>query len=94
MFTYTAVEVRAKEAYQVTRHWAEPFISMGVPPAFLLDHLWPRPHERLDSPAPVCQGGSGAAHGVCGQAPVGQRWEDGAPTEQEPTRNARPEQPE
>jgi hypothetical protein len=94
MFADTAVEVRAEEAHEVTRHWAEPFISMGVPPAFLLNHLLPCPYERLDSPAPICQGCSGASHGVCGQAPVGKRWEDGAPTEQEPTGDARPEQPE
>ena len=35
-----------------------------------------------------------AALGVCGQAPVGQRWEDGAPTEQVPPGDERPELPE
>ncbi len=93
MCTSTAGEVRAQAAYPVTRHGAVPFLSLGVPPAFLLAHLWPRPHERRESPAPRRQGGSGAAHGVCGQAPGGPRWEDGAPTEQEPTSNERPEQP-
>jgi hypothetical protein len=87
----TAAEVRAEEADQVTRHWAEPFISMGVPPAFLLDHLLPRSHEGLDGPAPIRQGGSRAAHGGCGQSPVGKCREDGPPTEQEPTRDERPE---
>lgn len=65
----TAAEVWAEEADQVTRHGAEPFISMGAPPAFLLDHLVPRPHEGLDGPAPIRQRGSGAAHGVGGQSP-------------------------
>jgi hypothetical protein len=41
----TASEVWAKEADQVTCPWAEPFISMGTPPAFLLDHLLPHFHE-------------------------------------------------
>jgi hypothetical protein len=94
MVAYTAAEVRAEEAHQVTRHGAEPFLAMGLPPAFLLEHLLPRPHERLDGPAPIRQGCSRASHGVCGQAPVGKRWEDGAPTEQEPTGDERPEQPE
>jgi hypothetical protein len=91
---YAATAVRPKEADQVTRHGAEPCIAMGAPPAFLLDHLVPRLHERLHGPAPIRQGSTGAAHGICGQSPVGQCWEDGTPTEQEPPRDERPEQPE
>src|SRR4029453_16622216 len=57
-------------------------------------HLVPRPYEGLDGPAPIREGRARAAHGVCGESPVGQRREDGAPTEQEPSRDQRPEQPE
>ena len=67
---------------------------MGMPAAFLLDHLVPRPHEGLDGPAPIRQGRARTAHGVGGESPVGQRREDGAPTEQEPPRDQRPKQPE
>src|SRR5947209_11123563 len=67
---------------------------MGVPAAFLLDHLVPRPHEGLDDPAPIRQGRARAAHSVGGESPVGQRREDGAATEEEPSREQRPEQPE
>ena len=65
-----------------------------MPAAFLLDHLVPRPHERLDGPAPIRQGRARASHGVGGQPPVGQRREDSAPTEQEAPRDECPEEPE
>src|SRR5262249_53761618 len=87
-------EGRTEASDQVTRHGAKPFISMGAPSAFLLHHLVPRPHERLDGPMPIRQGGSGAAYGVCGQSSVGQCREDGPPTAQESAREKRPEQPD
>jgi len=90
----TAAQSRAEEADQVTGDRAETFIAMGVPVAFLLDHLAPRSDEGLDGPATIREGRSGATHGVCGQSPVGQRREDGAPTEQKSPRDERPEEPE
>src|SRR5215510_16164190 len=94
MLAHTAAEVWAEETDDVTRHRAETFIPMGVPPAFLLDHLLPRSHECGDRPAPICQGCSGASHGVCGESPIRKRGENGAPAEQEPTGDERPKEPE
>jgi len=90
----TAAQSRAEEADQITGYRAETFRALGVPVAFLLDHLAPRPDEGLDGPATIREGRSGATHGVCGQSPVGQRREDGAPTEQKSTRDERPAEPE
>jgi hypothetical protein len=90
----TATEPWAEEADQVTGHGAEPFIPMRLPPAFLLDDLAPGFDERLEGPAPIGQRCPRAADGLCGESPVGERREDGPPTEQKPTRDEPPEQPE
>jgi len=90
----TAAEPRAKEANQVTGDRAETFITMSLPAAFLLDHLVPCPYEGLDGPAPLCQGCARTADGVGGESPVGKRREDGAATEEEPTGEERPQEPE
>jgi hypothetical protein len=81
VLSYTPTETRAEDADQVTRHRAEPFISMGVPPAFLLDYLVPRPHEGLDGAVSIRQRRSRASHAICGQFPVCQHREDSTPTE-------------
>src|SRR5262249_55955033 len=90
----TPAEARTEEADQITGYGAKPFISMRLPVAFLLDHLGPRLYEGLDGPASIRQRRTRAAHGLCRETSVGQRGEDGPPTEQKPTRNQGPEQPE
>jgi hypothetical protein len=90
----TAAEPRAAEADQGASPGTEPRITLGLPPVCLQDHLAPRLHEGLASPAPIGQGCSGASHGVCGEAPVGTRGENSAPAAQEPTRDERPKEPE
>jgi hypothetical protein len=87
----TPPEPRAAEADQVTGHRADPFIPMGLPAAFLLDHLMPRLYEGLDGPASIRQRRARSAHSLCRQSPVGQRREDGASTEQASPREQRPE---
>jgi hypothetical protein len=90
----TAAEVRAEDADQGASHRPEPRITMGIPPVCLQDHLLPRLPQGLDGPTPLCQGGSGASHGVCRESPIRQRGENGAPAEQEPTGEERPKEPE
>ena len=85
---------RAAAADEVTGHRAAAFITRGLPAACPLDHPLPRRHEGLTRPASIRQRGASAAHGLCRQAPVGQRWEAGTPTPQDSPRNECPAQPE
>jgi hypothetical protein len=73
------------------------FLRQDAAPVVLRgpDQLLPCAHEGLDDPVlHTRRGRAGAAHGIGGQSPVGKRREDGAPTEQEPTGEQRPEPPE